>query len=123
MTKTDMNQYREKLFALGRRLGMDFHEVAGEAFKQAGGEASGNLSNTPFHLADLGTDAFEQEVALGLLKNEEQLLEEVAAALKRLDDGTFGICQECCLPIAPERLQAIPYTAYCVSCAQKLQRQ
>jgi RNA polymerase-binding transcription factor DksA len=92
--------------------------VAQEALRQSGGETSGQLSNVPLHMADVGTDAFEQEVSSSLLQNERQIQGEVAAALDRTEDGTFGLCQNCGGEIGKGRLDALPYTRYCVKCAQ-----
>jgi DnaK suppressor protein len=121
MTRKEMEAYRGKLVALRNRLRSDTSAVADEALRMTGGEASGNLSNVPVHPADLGTDNFEQELALGLLENQQQLLEQTRAALARIDDGTYGRCQECGRDIPAARLQALPYTPYCVPCAQRLQ--
>jgi len=119
MTKTQMDAYRAKLLALGKRLRSDVSHLEGEAFRNTGGEASGSLSSVPIHPADLGTDNFEEELTLDLLENQDQMLEEIDAALARLDQGTFGRCEECQKPIAKERLDALPYTRLCVDCARK----
>jgi RNA polymerase-binding protein DksA len=121
MTKTDLEHYRQMLLVLGRRLRADVEGVANEALRQTGGEPSGNLSNAPLHTADLGTDMFEQEMSLGLLENEDALLAQTAAALERIEKGTFGCCAECGKEIGRERLEALPYTPYCVDCARRLQ--
>src|SRR5690349_19392663 len=112
MTREQLEKYREKLLGLGRRLQRDASDVAHEALRQTGGEASGSLSNAPMHLADLGTDNFEQEVSLGLLENEGLILEQINAALRRFDDGTYGRCQQCKKEIAADRLDALPYTSF-----------
>ena len=122
MTRAEQEKYREKLLALKRRLQGDVADVRSEALRQVGGEASGSLSNAPLHMADLGTDNFEQEFTLSLLQNQEQALEEIGDALERLREGTFGRCEECQAPIPKARLQALPYTRYCVECARKLQQ-
>jgi RNA polymerase-binding transcription factor DksA len=96
--------------------------LADEALRGRGGEASGGLSNTPIHMADLGTDNFEQEFTLGLLENEERSLQEISAALDRIEQGTFGQCEECHRPIPKERLDAIPFTRHCVDCARRAQQ-
>ena len=121
MKREQLQAYRETLTALGRRLQGDVAEVQGDALRRTGGEASGSLSNAPLHPADLGTDAHEQEVALDLLANEKQILEEITAALARIDAGTYGRCQECDRDIPAGRLQAVPYTPYCVDCARAAQ--
>jgi RNA polymerase-binding transcription factor DksA len=100
------------------RLRGDDFAVVGEALRQAGGDASGNLSNAPQHLADLGTDTFEQEMSASLLQNTRQIRAQVAAALDRLERGAFGKCGNCGCKIGEGRLQAVPYARYCVECAQ-----
>jgi RNA polymerase-binding transcription factor DksA len=119
MTKTEMEQYRESLLVLRDRHNGDVSHLADEALRRTGSGAAGNLSNMPIHMADLGTDNFEQEFTLSLLQNEEQLLGEIAAALERMNQGTFGQCEECQGEIPKPRLQALPYTRYCVECARK----
>ena len=122
MTKADLDSYRELLVSLRSRLNGDVTHLADEALRSTGGEASGSLSNAPLHMADLGTDNFEQEFTLSLLQNQEQALDEIREALGRIDRGTFGECEECHQPIPKARLQALPYTRHCVACARKLQQ-
>jgi DnaK suppressor protein len=68
----------------------------------------------------MGTDTFEEEVAVGLLENEVQLLTEVNAALERIERGTFGRCENCGQEIPNKRLDALPHARYCVHCARLL---
>ena len=122
MTKAELETYRQQLLDLGKGLKGKVSDLEHEAFRKTGGEASGNLSNTPMHMADLASDNFEQEVAISLLETEEQTLEEIAAALQRIDNGTFGCCEECRKEISKERLRAVPYTRHCIDCARKAQK-
>ena len=122
MTQAELASYRKQLLDLRNRLNGDVSHLTTEALRNTGGEASGSLSNTPIHMADLGTDNFEQEFTLGLIQNEEQALDEIGAALERLEQRTFGRCEECQKEIPRARLQAIPYTRYCVECARKLEQ-
>ena len=122
MTKADLDSYRELLVSLRSRLNGDVTHLADEALRSTGGEASGSLSNAPLHMADLGTDNFEQEFTLSLLQNQEQALDEIREALRRIERGTFGQCEECHQPVPKARLQALPYTRHCVACARKLQQ-
>jgi RNA polymerase-binding protein DksA len=119
MTKAVLDTYRQQLVALRSRLKGDVSHLADEALRKAGGEASGSLSNMPIHMADLGTDNFEQEFTLSLLENEEQALDEIGAALDRIDKGSFGLCEECGKEIPRDRLKALPYARRCVACARK----
>ncbi len=119
MTKADLKNYQQILLDLRIRLNGDVSHLTDEALHQSGNEAGGNLSSMPIHMADLGTDAFEQENTLNLLQNEEQVLADIAAALERLDQGAFGRCEECGGEIPEVRLRALPYARLCVDCARK----
>ncbi|GIW87265.1 MAG: hypothetical protein KatS3mg108_1589 [Isosphaeraceae bacterium] len=115
----ELNAYREALEDLQARLRGDVRQMSDEALRANGSDRNGNLSNLPLHMADVGTDNFEQEFTIGLIESEEETLEEIGAALRRLDAGTYGICEDCGQPIARPRLQALPYTRYCIECARK----
>ena len=118
MSTAELASYRAKLLALRGRLTGDVSSLADEALNSED-EASGNLSHVPIHMADLST--YERELTLGLLENEEQTLEEIAAALGRIEQGTFGHCEGCRKAIPKDRLHALPYARYCVECARRLQ--
>jgi RNA polymerase-binding transcription factor DksA len=92
-----------------------------EALRRTQNETSGNLSNVPLHMADVGTENYDQEFTLGLIENEQTTLDEVQSALARIEAGSFGRCVECAEPIAKARLQALPYTRHCIACARKLE--
>jgi DnaK suppressor protein len=117
MSTAELASYRGKLLALRDRLAGDVSSLADEALNSED-EASGNLSHVPIHMADLGT--YEREFTLGLLENEGQALEEIAAALGRIEQGTFGHCEGCGEAIPKGRLHALPYARHCVGCARGL---
>jgi RNA polymerase-binding transcription factor DksA len=117
MSTAELARYRGALLALRGRLAGDVSSLADEA-RNSEDEASGNLSHVPIHMADLGT--YEREFTLGLLANEEHTLEEIAAALGRIERGTFGHCEGCRTAIRKDRLDALPYARYCVECARRL---
>lgn len=81
-----------------------------------------DLSSMPIHMADIGTDNFDQEFTLGLMDSERKLIVEIDGALQRIEDGTYGICQGIGKPIPKARLEAIPWTRYCVECASLLEK-
>jgi RNA polymerase-binding transcription factor DksA len=122
ITEAEVRAYRHRLLALMGRLDRDRAQLKDEALRPSGGEASGSLSDVPLHLADLGSHSFEEELTLGLLENEEQLIEEINGALDRLDQGIYGRCEACQQEIPKERLQALPYARYCVACTRTRQR-
>jgi DnaK suppressor protein len=122
MTKADQEKYRETLLALRARLNGNLSHLTEEALRTTGSESGGNLSHAPLHMADLGTDSFEQEFTLNLLQNGEQALDEINSALRRLDAGTYGRCEECGAAIPKARLQALPYARHCLKCAREAQQ-
>jgi RNA polymerase-binding transcription factor DksA len=74
------------------------------------------------HLADLGSDTFEQEENLGLAEQFSRVLTAIDRALDSLERGTYGICEACESPIPPERLEAIPYATRCAACQSQLEQ-
>ena len=66
--------------------------------------------------AAAATQVFEQQRDLALRDRNEQHLAAVEAAILRLDDGTYGACVRCGRPIAPQRLDALPWAAHCIDC-------
>jgi RNA polymerase-binding protein DksA len=121
MKNEELDSFRQTLESLKARLRGDLDQMTDEALKLKGPDSSGNLSNLPLHMADVGTENYDQEFTLGLIENEQETLDQIQSALGRIDAGTFGRCEECKGPIAKPRLQAIPYTAYCIECARKLE--
>jgi RNA polymerase-binding transcription factor DksA len=92
--------------------------MANSALKKTRSESNGDLSSMPIHMADIGSDNFEQEFTLSLMENEEGTLDSIENALERIASGTFGSCEECGVKIPKARLNAIPYAPLCVKCAQ-----
>jgi RNA polymerase-binding transcription factor DksA len=119
MTGAERDGYRRQLQALWDRLTGEVSHLAEEARDGGGSE----LSHVPLHMADLGSDSFEHDNTLSLLAKEKQILEEIPLALKRLEQGQFGRCEECQGAIPRERLKELPYTRYCVACARKAESQ
>ena len=91
--------------------------MAEVALRKSGIE--GSESNAmPIHMAELGSDNFEQEFTLGLMEADEGTLDHIDSALDRIQDGTFGKCVQCEGVISKARLNAIPYTPVCIKCAE-----
>jgi RNA polymerase-binding transcription factor DksA len=120
MKREQLNHFRDRLLKLTDRAERDAATVREQALGPRGSQATGGLSDVPTHLGDLGTEAYLQELNSTLLENEEYLLGEAIAALRRIDEGTYGTCEHCGQSIPEERLKAIPWTRYCTKCAQTL---
>ncbi len=121
MKKVEMKVYKERLLIVRARLRGDVNALASAALNKTRSEASGDLSAMPIHMADIGSDAYEQEFTLGLMENDEDTLGRIEAALERIEDGVYGSCVECEGRIPKTRLNAIPYTPYCIDCASELE--
>jgi len=74
------------------------------------------------HPGDVATATFDRELDSTLEENEERLIEAIDTALRRIDEGTYGICTSCHEPIAPERLEALPWTMRCIDCKRREER-
>ncbi len=74
-------------------------------------------TSMPTHMAELGSESFDQELTLSLLGSERDALDQVEAALARIEAGVYGRCETCGRKIPKSRLEAIPYAAQCVACA------
>ncbi|MDD3470042.1 MAG: TraR/DksA C4-type zinc finger protein [Thermoguttaceae bacterium] len=112
----ELERYRNLLLQLRAKC---TGGIAGLANTALGENGSESVSKMPTHPADLGTDTFEQEFSLTLLQNRGDTLKLIDAALQRIQDGTYGICETCGTRIPKPRLQAIPYASKCVQCASK----
>jgi RNA polymerase-binding transcription factor DksA len=123
MKKAEAKEYKMQLLALRSRLRGDVTQLADAALKKNQSEANGSISSMPIHMADLGSDNFEQEFTLSLMENDEVTLEAIEGALERIEAGGYGDCEECGTKIPKTRLQAIPYTSLCVKCASKIETQ
>jgi DnaK suppressor protein len=113
MTKRNGQAHRDKLLFLRARFMGDVNQMEDAALNGR------NPVRMPTDMADLGTDAFEQQLTLDLLGSEEDVLEQIDAALGRIEKGSYGKCESCGRAIAKARLDAIPYAALCVRCASQ----
>ena len=122
MTSTNMKHFKQMLLEKRREILNNVYEIEGEALKKSRMDASGDLSSMPIHMADIGTDNYEQEFALGLMDSERKLLREIDEALERIEKKTYGTCLGTGKPIPKARLEAQPWAKYCVEYARMLEQ-
>ncbi len=115
----ELDQYRRLLLRKRALLSGNMNSLESQALKKSRQDASGDLSNMPIHMADIGSDNFEQEFTLGLIENEEELLDAIDDALERIEDGTFGKCESCDKLIPKDRLKAVPHANLCIECQRQ----
>jgi len=122
LTAHQIEKYLKKLHAMRAELDARASALRDEASHGVGDENAGDLSHVPIHLGDLGSQEADIAVSIGLAECEAATRQEVDGALMRLDAGKFGVCEECGQPIGTERLEAIPYSRWCIRCAEQSQR-
>lgn len=110
MSPASIQQFRELLLTKRTELIGDVKTLRDEALKT---DSPGEASHMPIHMAELGSDNFEQELTLGLIESEHALLKEIDDALLRIEHGTYGICAATSQPIGAARLKAKPWAKYC----------
>ena len=124
MTKKKTSKLSKKQLEYYRLLLIDkMREILGDvnAMEETLFQGSGELSSMPIHLADIGTDSYEQEFNLGLVAEERKTLFDIQQALSRIADGSFGVCEGLGTPIEANRLEAIPWTRYSLEYAQMIE--
>jgi RNA polymerase-binding transcription factor DksA len=111
---------REKLLALKDTLLDSMNGVAKDSLRSRaeGSEASA----FGMHQADAGSDAYDRDFALSLLSQEQDSLYEIDEALKRIENGTYGVCEMSGKSIPHARLEALPFTRYTVECQAELEK-
>jgi DnaK suppressor protein len=119
MKNAELQVYKDQLLVLRSRLRGDVNQMADSALRKSRSEANGDLSSMPIHMADIGSDNFEQEFTLSLMENDGGTLAQIEASLERIEEGTYGQCEDCGMKIPKTRLNAIPYAILCVRCAQQ----
>ncbi len=122
LTSADINHFQQILLEKRREILNNVNEIEDEALKKSRIDATGDLSSMPIHMADIGTDNYEQEFALGLMDSERKLLREIDEALGRIEQQTYGICEGTGKPIPKARLEAQPWAKYCVEYARMLEQ-
>lgn len=113
MSKLDLTKIREIL--------LDQQLALAAEIQNAENKLQQDIEEDPDQF-DLANTRFQQEIVVGRLSHTKQRLAQVQAALTRLDEGKYGICARCGNEINPERLRAIPYTAFCVNCQERFER-
>jgi DnaK suppressor protein len=110
MTKTELNKYKQILETKLAELSQAVRDRDGIA-----------IEKSPDALDEV-QHAAERELAIRNLDRESQLLRNVRGALRRIDEGAFGVCLHCEEDINPKRLNAVPWTPFCIQCQELADR-
>jgi RNA polymerase-binding protein DksA len=116
MTKKELEVYKKLLLKEKANL---LHDIKNMSDAQGGNGDSGDVSGHVQHMADVATDMYDKEFMLGLASKEREVLQKIEEALRKIEKGTYGPCEECEELIAKPRLEAIPYAKLCLKCQEE----
>ena len=123
LTPEELKTFRKLVEDAGRRMQENLDALTRDNLKRS--HLDGDLTDTNAHAthqADRGTDSFDREISLNLACGRQEELVLIREALRRLDEGTYGICEMCGLPIGRARLKAKPYARMCVNCKAEAEK-
>jgi len=115
-------RYYKLLIDLRTHLTEGIERHSEETLKRSSKDDAGDLSAYGQHMADAGTDTFDRDFALSMVASEQEALSEIDAAIKRVRDGSYGVCEVTQKPIAKERLLAVPFTRYSAEAQKQIER-
>ncbi|MBN1688667.1 MAG: TraR/DksA C4-type zinc finger protein [Candidatus Omnitrophica bacterium] len=119
----ELEEFKIRLQEIRRVLAGDLQNIEGDSLNKSQRDASGDLSGYSFHMADAATDNFDLEFNIGLASNGQQSLNHIDDALRRIDEGTYGVCEDCSKPIPKKRLMAVPHARLCIKCQEHEENQ
>jgi RNA polymerase-binding protein DksA len=121
-TKKDLKDFKKIVQKRKEEILDDLKHISDDTLRKSQKEASGDISGYTYHMADVATDNYDREFSLGLASDERKALYELDDALKRIEDGSFGICDDCKGTITKIRLKAVPSARLCIKCQQKREK-
>lgn len=120
--KKELSDFKKIVLKRKEEILDEIKHICDDTLKKSQRDASGDISGYTYHMADVATDSYDREFSLGLASNERKFLFELDDALKKIEEGAFGICEECKSLIAKTRLKAVPYARLCVKCQEKKEK-
>lgn len=121
-SKKELTEFKKIILKRKEEALDDIKHISDDTLKKSQKEASGDISGYTYHMADVATDSYDREFSLGIASDERKMIYELDDALKRIEDGTFGICEDCKSAIAKGRLKAVITARLCVKCKEKREK-
>ncbi|MDD5610039.1 MAG: TraR/DksA C4-type zinc finger protein [Candidatus Omnitrophica bacterium] len=122
LDKKELLEFKKLVLKKKSELIEQINHISEDTLKKSPKEASGDISSYTYHMADVATDTYDREFSMSLASNDRAIFYEIEDALKKIEDGTYGICEECKDFIAKVRLRAIPYARLCLKCQEKKEK-
>ena len=118
MEKVDAQKFKTQLEAERTKIADGLSHIERDNLNRSQRDASGDLSGYSFHMADMATDNFDREFSLDIASAEQVVLNRIDTALRKIQEGSFGVCESCSKPISLKRLKAVPYAELCLKCQE-----
>jgi RNA polymerase-binding protein DksA len=119
MLKADLAAFKKLILKKKEDIIEHIREISEETVKKSQKDASGDISSYTYHMADVATDNYDREFSMGRVSEDREFLFELDDALKRIEDGSFGICEDCGALVSKTRLKAVPSARLCIKCQEK----
>ncbi len=120
--REELEYFKKLILKIKEKILDEIKHISEDTLKKSQKDAAGDISGYTYHMADVATDTYDREFSLGLASNERQSLYELDDALKKIEEGTFGICEECKSLITKTRLKVVPFARLCVKCQEKKEK-
>jgi DnaK suppressor protein len=117
--KEDLMKLKAQLEEVRTKIAEGLSHIERDNLNRSQRDAAGDLSGYTFHMADMATDNFDREFSLDLASAEQGMLNRIDEALKKIQDGSYGVCENCNKPISLKRLKAVPYAKLCIKCQEE----
>jgi len=122
MTKKDLTYFRKLILQRKEEIVTEIKHISEDTLKKSQRDAAGDISGYTYHMADIATDTYDREFSMGIASNERKIVYDIDDAIKRIEDGSYGTCEDCKGIIAKTRLKAIPYARLCLKCQEKREK-
>ncbi|MBI4550247.1 MAG: TraR/DksA C4-type zinc finger protein [Candidatus Omnitrophica bacterium] len=119
MNKKELKKFRDQLELERKKIISDLNHIEKDTLNKSQRDASGDLSGYSFHMADVATDNYDRELNLDIASTQQQLLNHIDDAIRRIDEGTYGQCEICEGKISVERLRVMPQARLCIKCKEE----
>lgn len=120
--KKELAEFKKLILKRKEEILDEIKHISDDTLKKSPKDAAGDISGYTYHMADVATDTYDREFSLGLASNGRELLYELDDAMKKIDEGTFGICEGCKSLITKSRLRAVPSARLCVKCQKNKEK-
>ena len=122
LNKKDLTYFKKLILERKDEIVSEIQHISEDTLKKSQRDAAGDISGYTYHMADIATDTYDREFSMGIASNERKLVYEIDDALKKIEEGNYGICEDCKCLITKTRLKAIPYARLCLKCQEKREK-